>query len=190
MTRIGIIIGSTRPGRNGEQVAQWVRETAAARGDAEFELIDLLDHRLPHLDEPYPAMSGQYEHEHTKAWRDRITQFDGFVIVTPEYNGSTTGVLKTALDFLYAEWNNKAVGLVSYGFSGGNRAADYLRLVCGTLQMAVAGPQVMLPLATEFEGNTVFKPSARSAAMLDALLNQVVGWSTALVAVRAVPAAA
>lgn len=100
MTRIGIIIGSTRPGRNGEQVASWVHEVASRRGEATFELIDLRDHPLPHLDEPLPAKLGRYQHAHTRAWSDTIASFDGFVIVTPEYNQSVPGVLKNALDTL------------------------------------------------------------------------------------------
>jgi NAD(P)H-dependent FMN reductase len=108
MIKIGIILGSTRPGRRGEQVAQWVHERAARRTDAEFEVIDLLDHPLPHLDEPAPALmsAGRYQHEHTRGWADAIASFDGFVVVTPEYNHSIPGVLKNALDHLYAEWNN------------------------------------------------------------------------------------
>src|SRR4051794_3468911 len=119
MTRIGIILGSTRPGRNGEQVAKWVYDVAARRTDAEFELVDLADFPLPHLDEPLPPSVGRYQNEHTKQWAATIGSFDGFVIVTPEYNHGTSGVLKNAIDFLYAEWNNKAVGFVSYGGTGG-----------------------------------------------------------------------
>jgi NAD(P)H-dependent FMN reductase len=131
MTRIGIILGSTRPNRNGEQVAKWVYETAALRSDADFELVDLRDYPLPHLDEPLPPSMGQYQNDHTKEWSDKIASFDGFVIVTPEYNHSTSGVLKNAIDYLYAEWNNKAVGFVSYGAVGGARAAEQLRLISG-----------------------------------------------------------
>src|SRR5437764_12365541 len=95
MTRIGIILGSTRPNRNGEQVAHWVLEVASRRHDADFELLDLRDYPLPHLDEPLPPSFGQYQNEHTKQWAATIASFDGFVIVTPEYNHGTSGVLKT-----------------------------------------------------------------------------------------------
>ena len=115
MPRIGIILGSTRPNRNGEQVARWVFDIASQRADAEFELVDLRDYPLPHLDEPMPPSLGQYANDHTKEWAQKIVSFDGFVIVTPEYNHGTSGVLKNAIDYLYAEWNNKAVGFVSYG---------------------------------------------------------------------------
>ncbi len=184
MTRIGIILGSTRPNRNGEQVAKWVYDIASRRSDAEYELVDLRDYPLPHLDEPLPPSMGQYQNEHTKAWADKIASFDGFVIVTPEYNHSTSGVLKNAIDYLYAEWNNKAVGFVSYGGVGGARAAEHLRLVAGELQMADVRQQVALSLLTEFENFSVFKPGDYNLAALDTLLDQVVAWSTALAPLR------
>ncbi len=184
MVRIGIIIGSTRPNRNGEQVAKWVYDVAARRSDAEFELVDLRDYPLPHLDEPLPPAMGQYQNEHTRQWADKIASFDGFVIVTPEYNHSTSGVLKNAIDYLYAEWNNKAVGFVSYGSVGGARAVEHLRLVAGELQMADVRQQVALSLLTEFENFSVLKPSDYSLASLSTLLDQVIAWSTALTPLR------
>jgi NAD(P)H-dependent FMN reductase len=184
VTRIGIILGSTRPNRIGEQVAKWVYDTTPRRSDAEFELIDLRDYPLPHLDEPLPPSMGQYHNEHTKRWANTIASFDGFIMVTPEYNHSTSGVLKNALDYLYAEWNNKAAGFVSYGFAGGARAAEHLRLVCGELQIADVRHQVTLSLLSEFENYTVLKPSDHNTAALDILVDQVVAWSTALAPLR------
>ena len=184
MTRIGIILGSTRPNRNGEQVAKWVFDVAARRDDAEFELVDLRDYPLPHLDEPLPPSLGQYQHEHTKQWAATIASFDGFVIVTPEYNHGTSGVLKNAIDYLYAEWNNKAVGFVSYGSVGGARAVEHLRLVAGELQMADVRQQVALSLITEFENYSDFKPGHYNLAALNTLLDQVIAWSAALAPLR------
>ena len=185
MTQIGIILGSTRPNRNGEQVAKWVLDIASRRNDANYELVDLRDYPLPHLDEPLPPSLGQYQNDHTKEWADKIASFDGFVIVTPEYNHSTSGVLKNAIDYLYAEWNNKAVGFVSYGAAGGARAAEHLRLVAGELQMADVRQQVVLSLVTEFENFRTFKPRNYNVAALNALLDQVVAWSMALAPLRA-----
>jgi NAD(P)H-dependent FMN reductase len=190
MTRIGIILGSTRPNRNGEQVARWVYDIASRRSDAEFELVDLRDYPLPHLDEPLPPAMGQYQNEHTRQWADKIASFDGFVIVTPEYNHSTSGVLKNAIDYLFAEWNNKAVGFVSYGGVGGARAAEHLRLIAGELQMADVRQQVALSLLTEFENFSVFKPGDYNLAALDILLDQVIAWSAALAPLRQPAAAA
>src|SRR5712692_10561009 len=175
MIRIGIILGSTRPNRNGEQVAKWVMEVASGR-----------DYALPHLDEPLPPALGQYQNDHTKEWADKIASFDGFVFVTPEYNHGTSGVLKNAIDYLYAEWNNKAVGFVSYGAVGGARAAEHLRLVAAELQMADVRQQVALSLITEFENFSVFKPGDYNLPALNTMLDQVVAWSTALMSLRAV----
>jgi NAD(P)H-dependent FMN reductase len=178
--RIGIIIGSTRPGRVGDQVAKWVLDHASARSDAEFELVDLADFALPHLDEAVPPSLGQYAQAHTKAWAEKVDSFDGYIFVTPEYNHSTSGVLKNALDFVYGEWNNKAAGIVSYGGVGGARAAEHLRLILAELQVATVRQQVALSLMTEFENYTVFKPGEHLIPALDTLLDQTVAWSKAL----------
>src|SRR3954468_9398451 len=119
MIKIAIIIGSTRPNRNGEAVAKWVHEVAQKRTDAEFELVDIKDFNLPLLDEPIPPSMGLYTKEHTKTWAAKIDSFDAFVFVTPEYNHGTSGALKNAIDYLYKEWNNKSAGFVAYGSAGG-----------------------------------------------------------------------
>jgi NAD(P)H-dependent FMN reductase len=190
MTKIGIILGSTRPGRNGEAVARWVLELAKKRTDAEFELIDLKDFNLPHLDEAIPPSLGQYANDHTKAWAATIARFDGFVFVTPEYNHSTSGALKNAIDFLYAEWNNKAAGFVSYGALGGARAVEHLRLIMGELQVADVRAQVALSLITDFVNYSEFAPNEYHVAEVDTLFDQVVAWSDALAPLRAVTEAA
>jgi NAD(P)H-dependent FMN reductase len=184
MTRIGILLGSTRPGRRGEVVARWVLEVASQRTDADFELIDLVDHPLPHLDEPMPSSMGQYQNQHTKDWAATISRFDGFVFVTPEYNHSTSGVLKNAIDYLYAEWNNKALGVVSYGAVGGARAAEHLRLIAGELQMADVRTNVALSMFNDFQNFTDFVPSEYQRPALDTLLGEVIAWSEALAPLR------
>ncbi len=114
--RIGIIIGSTRPGRVGDQVAKWVyRPGGAARRRRSSSSSTSPTSPCRTSTRPSPQPRGQYANDHTKAWADKIASFDGFVFVTPEYNHSTSGALKNAIDFIYAEWNNKAAGVVSYG---------------------------------------------------------------------------
>ena len=186
MTRIGIILCSTRPNRVGPQVASWVLDRAAGRTDADFELVDVLDYRLPNLDEPLPAMSGQYQHDHTKAWSSTIASYDGFVFVTAEYNNGIPGALKNAIDFLFAEWHTKAVGLASYGINSGYGASTQLRALFGMLGMADVPRQVALSLHTDFEGFRDFKPGDRASDALDGMLDEVVAWSAALAPLRAV----
>jgi NAD(P)H-dependent FMN reductase len=183
MTRIAIIIGSTRPGRNGESVARWVLEHAAKRDGVEYELVDLAEWNLPHLDEPMPAAMGQYANDHTKAWAAKIAEFDGYLFVTPEYNHSTSGALKNAIDFVGAEWYNKAAGFVSYGVFGGARAVEHLRLVLSQLQVATVSAFVGLSLQHDFE-NWSLKPTAAAEAGLTPLFDQLESWSTALATVR------
>lgn len=184
MTKIAIILGSTRPGRNGEAVARWVHDLAAKRDDAQFELVDLADYPLPHLDEPVPPSLGQYTKEHTRTWSAKIAEFDGYVFVTPEYNHSTSGALKNAIDYLFREWNNKAAGFVSYGSTGGTRAVEHLRLIMGELMVADVRAQVALSLLTDFREYREFTPAAHHEQSLSTLLDQVVTWSQALRTVR------
>ena len=183
--RIGIILGSTRPGRKADQVAHWVLTQALKRNDATYEIVDLAEFALPHLDEAMPPSMQQYANDHTKAWSDAVASYDGFVFVTPEYNHSTSGALKNAIDFLYKEWNNKAAGFVSYGYaSGGTRAVEHLRLIVGELQIADVRGQVSFFIANDFEGHTTLAANAHHQAQLTTMLDQVVSWSGALRGVR------
>lgn len=184
LLRVGIILGSTRPGRLGEPVAKWVFDLARSRSDARFELVDLKEYPLPHLDEPIPPSMGRYTHDHTKEWAKRIASFDAFVFVTPEYNHSTSGVLKNAIDYLSAEWANKSAGLVSYGSSGGVRAAEQLRLVLGELQVADVRAQASFSIFTDFENFQVFRPDTLKEKAVHTMLDQVIAWGQALRTLR------
>lgn len=185
--KIGIIIGSTRPGRVGPQVGEWVKANAKAEG-VEFELVDLKDFALPVLDEAVPAGYGQYQNAHTQAWAARVGEFDGYIFVAAEYNHSITGALKNAIDFVGPEWNNKAAGIVSYGSIGGARAAEHLRGILGELQIADVRQQVMFSLFTDFtwneDGSATFTPADMKAGELEVQVGQVVAWTRALRSMR------
>jgi NAD(P)H-dependent FMN reductase len=182
--KVGIILGSTRPGRNGKAVADWVLDKAAARIGADYDLIDLADHPLPHMDEPMSPMLGQYTGEHTKAWAATIAPYDGYVFVTPEYNHSTSGVLKNAIDYLYAEWNNKAAAFVSYGSVGGARAIEHLRAVCSELQIAHVRQQLSFSMFTDFENFSTFRPAALHDDAATIMFDQLEAWAEALKPLR------
>ncbi len=181
MIRIAVIVGSTRPNRVSRSVADWVYEHVQQRSDAQFELVDLADVDLPLLDEPLPPAMGQYSKPHTKAWAEKVASFDGFIFVTPEYNHGISAVLKNALDYLYAEWNNKAAGFVGYGSAGGTRAVESLRLVMAELQVATVRSQVALSLFTDFEEMREFKPAPHHEKPLNGMLDQLIAWSSACV---------
>ena len=94
MLKIGIIVGSTRPGRKAAVVAEWVHNLLKSRKDAEFEVVDIEDYKLPLLDEPVPPSMNQYSKAHTKHWSAKIASFDAYIFVTPEYNHGTSAALK------------------------------------------------------------------------------------------------
>lgn len=128
MTKIAVIIGSTRDGRVSDKLASWVAKSAAEK--AEVETLDLRDYPLPFIDE---SISPRYNPERkpepaVQKWLDKVAQFDGYVMVTPEYNRSTSAVLKNAIDVLAYEMENKPVALVGHGTSGGAQAVANLRM--------------------------------------------------------------
>ena len=184
MLKVAIILGSTRPGRNGEVVSRWIYEIAKKRNDADFELVDIKDFNLPLLDEPIPPSMGRYSKEHTKIWSAKINSFDAYVFVTAEYNHGIPGALKNAIDFLFKEWNNKVAGFVSYGGAGGIRAVEQLRLVMAELYIATVRSQVQLSLFTDFENFTKFKPAPFQEKSANTMLDEVIAWGGALKALR------
>ncbi|MGA8006518.1 MAG: NAD(P)H-dependent oxidoreductase, partial [Burkholderiales bacterium] len=184
MLRIAIVIGSTRPGRKADAVARWVHGIAARRSDAEFELVDIRDFKLPLLDEPAAPSLGQYSQPHTMVWAAKIASFDGYIFVTPEYNHGVPGALKNAIDYLFREWHHKAAGFVGYGSAGGVRAVEQLRLVMGEVMVADVRAQVMLSLFTDFENFSAFKPAPAHEKSLNAVIDQVLVWAGALKPLR------
>lgn len=182
--QVAVVVGSTRPGRRALPVSEWVHAQVDQRDDVQVALVDLADYALPVLDEAMPAAMGRYEHPHTTEWARTIASFDAFIFVTPEYNRSVPGALKNAIDFLYAEWHDKAAGFVSYGMdAGGARAVEHLRLIMGELQVADVRAQVALSVFSEFDGET-FTPDPRRAGELDRMLEQLIAWGGALRTVR------
>lgn len=128
MTKIAVIVGSTRQGRQTDKLAKWTGKEL--EGKVEVDVVDLRDYPIPFMDE---AISPRYNPERkpdpaTKKWLDKIGAYDGYVVVTPEYNRSTSAVLKNALDVLAYELQDKPVAIVAHGTSGGGQAVANLRM--------------------------------------------------------------
>ena len=182
--RFAVILGSTRPARKSAKVGEWVLERAGERSDLEAELVDLAEQGLPVFDEPKPPGAGDYQHEHTKRWAALIDSFDGYVFVTPEYNHGIPGVLKNALDFIYAEWGNKVAGFVGYGNTGGARSVEQLRLVMAELRVATVRSAVALSIFTDFDRANNFEPAEMHERRINAMFDELVAWGGALKTVR------
>jgi NAD(P)H-dependent FMN reductase len=132
--KIAVIISSTRPTRFGDKPAKWIADHAAARGDLDVEIVDLADYNLPLFDAPASDLWMPTPNEVAARWQAKLNEFDGFIIVTAEYNRSITGALKNAIDWAYKPFVRKAVAFVGYGSVGGARAIEHLRNIMVELQ--------------------------------------------------------
>ena len=189
MIKIQIILGSTRPERFSEKVGKWVFETILKIEEIEAELIDLRDYPLPFFDEPispamFEMMKKDYANEAAKKWARKVAEADAYIIVTPEYNHGYPAVLKNALDYAYAQWNNKPIAFVAYGGMGGARSVEQLRQVAIELQMAPIREALYFPKFWEaFDENGQPKdPQVEDS--LNKLLTQLLWWAKILKAAR------
>lgn len=184
--KIKVLTGSVRPGRFNIQPAKWITEIASKNPDLEVELIDLQELDLPFYNEPKPAIMGDYELNHTKAWAEKIGEADGFIFVTGEYNHTYTPVLANAIDYLNAEWNYKPVSFVSYGSAaGGARAVEHLRGVAGELRMFDLREQVLIPnyyFRTDDKG--IYPFTDQEADLAKTMLDELATWTKKLKVAR------
>ncbi|GIG71232.1 NADPH-dependent FMN reductase [Phytomonospora endophytica] len=196
-TRIAIVIGTTRPGRRSAAVAQWAHETAAGHpsvtgGEVAVDIVDIAEFGLPLLDEAVPAAWGQYANPHTLKWAETVASYDGFVFVTPEYNHAMPASLKNAVDYLFAEWNDKAAGFVSFGSALGVRAVEQLRLTLAELKVATVRTQVALSVYQDFEFTDpanptdpgVVTPGEHHTETLHEMLGELAAWAGVLKGLR------
>ena len=176
--KVGIIVGSTREGRVGLDVAKWVQTHADKKGLFKTELVDIKDFDLPFL-------GTTKDQSNVAKWNEKLFELDGFIFVTAEYNHSIPASLKNALDSAKDAWVDKVAGIVSYGSVGGARATEHLRGIVSELQMADVRSHVSLSLFHDFKDFSVFNPNeAVHNANLDALFEQINRWGTALKSTR------
>ena len=184
--KVGIIIASTRPGRVGLSVGEWVRDRAAEHAGFEVKVLDLAEINLPFMDEPNHPRLRQYTHQHTKDWSAAVDDLDAFVFVLPEYNYGMTAPLKNALDYLSQEWQYKPVGLVSYGgLAGGTRAAQMLKQVVTALKMMPLTEAVAIPFVNQYlDDEQRFQPTESMENSLETMFKELGRWAVALQAMR------
>jgi NAD(P)H-dependent FMN reductase len=188
--RIAVLVGSTRAARRGPAVAAWVADAARRHPDlaaAQVDVLDIADADLPLLDEPVPAIRGDYRNAHTLRWAETVRGYDAFIVVTPVHNASYPASLKNAIDYLYAEWNGTVVGFVGYGAHGGTRAIDHLRTVFAEVKAITVAQEVSLELFEDYDFSEVdptdatatgrLAPRPRQHDALDAMLSAVAVWA-------------
>jgi NAD(P)H-dependent FMN reductase len=185
--RLAIVIGSVRPNRFADHPAQWITDIAKKRGDFAVELIDLKDYPMPLFQEAASPAYAPSESDVARRWQRKMAGFDAYVFTAAEYNRGPTAALKNALDYAYAEWNNKPVSFVGYGGVGGARAIEQLRLNAIELQMAPIRTAVHIQfpiyLAVVKEGKTLGEFDFLQQNAKD-MLDQLAWWTNALKAAR------
>jgi NAD(P)H-dependent FMN reductase len=181
MINLKIIIASTRPGRKGVILADWIYEKAKADPNFNIEMIDLAAINLPFMDEPHHPGLQQYTHQHTRDWSSKIADADAFVLVTPEYNHGYPATIKNAIDFLYHEWRHKPIGFVSYGgISAGTRSIQLLKPVLVSLDMVPLTAAVNVPFFTKFIEDDKFAATEDQNRMAAGLFAELKKWAESL----------
>lgn len=180
--RLALIVGSTRDGRFATTVADWFAAVATEHTGFDLDVIDLAALDLPPVwtREALPSIVG---------WRQRLTEADAFVVVTPEYNHSYPAPLKQAIDLNTGEFARKPVAFVSYGgLSGGLRAVEHLRAVFAEARATTIRETVSFHgTVTNFDADGwPLDPAAGEAALV--LLDDLHWWGSALRAGRLVGA--
>lgn len=187
MAKIGILMSTTRDARFADRPARWIRHVAEARGDFQYELLDLRDFPLPFFNEAGSVMGAPVQDEVGRHWQRTIAEFDGFIFVTAEYNHGVPGVLKNALDFAYREWNRKPVAFVGYGSIGAARAIQELRLLASALQMMPICPAVHLQgddFMAVWKGGKTIEDVPQLPAAATRMLDDLAWWVRALKTAR------
>jgi NAD(P)H-dependent FMN reductase len=185
--RLLIIIASTRPGRAGLPVGEWITERAREHGGFEVAVADLAELALPFMDEPNHPRLRLYTHQHTKDWSAQVEAADAFVFVSPEYNYGMSAPLKNAIDYLSQEWAYKPVAFVSYGgISGGTRAVQMIKQVVSTLKMVPLTEAGNIPVVNRlFDVDGRLRPTAEREAAATTMLYVLARWAAVLRGMRA-----
>jgi NAD(P)H-dependent FMN reductase len=187
MINVKIILISTRPGRKGEAIANWILKEAGNHHNLDVSMIDLKEENLPFMDEPNHPRFGQYTHQHTKDWSAKIAATDAFILVLPEYNHGYPATIKNAIDFLYTEWRHKPVGFVTYGgIAAGTRSMQMLKQVLSALEMFPLTAAVNIPNFPAFIKDDVFTPADEHKKNAAGMLKELEKWGNHLNAVRQV----
>lgn len=163
-----------------DTIATWIGRHLSSRTEFTTDVVDVREADLP--------MSELGAHERSPI-AGRLADADGFLVVTPEYNHSFPAALKNLIDWHVEEWARKPVAFVSYGAaSGGLRAVEHLRQVFAELYAVTMRNSVALSAPWErLDADGNFTPDRREPAALDATLDELAWWATALRAARRQP---
>jgi NAD(P)H-dependent FMN reductase len=188
MSKLQIIVGSTRPTRSVDLVVPWVVAAASAHKEFDVEVVDLREWPLPFFGEHMGTIGDfsdpTYSEPIVKAWNNKIKEGDAYIVITPEYNHSLPGVLKNAIDslFLSFAFRNKPIAAVAYsaGIGAGIRAVEHLAQVVLEAEAVPLRNAVVIPFVTNaFDELGEAKDPAANVS-LGVMLDDLAWWSQVL----------
>ena len=193
MSKLQIIVGSTRPTRSAERVFPWIADQAIRRGNFDVEVIDLRDWKLPFFQEHLGTIGDfanpTYSDPVVKAWNAKIAEGDAYLIITPEYNHSVPGELKNAIDSVFVSFalRNKPVAFVGYsaGIAAGTRAVEHLALIAIEAEAVPLRNTVLIPSVAGAFGEDGEPTNPATEAALAITLDDLSWWAVALANARA-----
>ena len=103
--------GSTRKESFNKRLAK-IAILAADKAGAETTFIDLHDYNMPLYSEDLLAEHGMPDG--VIAFKEMLKNHNGFLISSPEYNGSLTGTLKNAIDWATIKADLDVLDLLEY----------------------------------------------------------------------------
>lgn len=142
--KIAILLGSVRTGRQTHKIAYYVEQQLIARGH-EVLMLDLGIHPVPLMDERYNRTEAPAPE--IADMGQKLKASDSILLVSPEYHGSFTGVLKNALDYFWAEFAQKPMGVIATGSGrmGGINASTQLQHVILSLGAYAVPYKLLVP---------------------------------------------
>lgn len=193
MSKLEIIVGSTRPTRAADRVVPWVVSRASEHSAFDVELIDLRDWPLPMFAEHSGSIGDindpTYSDPIVKAWNQKVKEGDAYLVVTPEYNHSIPGVLKNAFDNVFVSYalRNKPIAAVGYsgGIAAATRAIEHLAHIAIEADMAPLRSSVLIPFVTTAFDESGAPLDPMSDVALTITLDDLAWWSDALERARA-----
>ena len=193
MSKLLVIVGSTRPTRASDRVVPWVAARARAHGGFEVELADLRDWPLPVFGEHRGTIGDvndpTYSEPLVRAWNRKVKESDAFLVITPEYNHSIPGALKNAIDTVWLSFGfrNKPVAAVGYsgGIGGGIRAIEHLAQIFIEAEAVPLRNTVVLPFLDKVFGAEGEPADPVTEISMQILLDDLAWWSAALEKARA-----
>lgn len=175
MTNILVVVGSARKGRVADNVVELVKNELSTKDNVTTTVADLKEINLPFFDgEVIPGDPSYVPTGVAVDWQKMVQEADGVIFATPEYNHSMSAIQKNAIDTLFAEWVNKPVAIVGYGWSGGSLAQANAKIVLENLKATIMPTSANLHFMKDLNPDGSVLDEASVSAQITATVDEVI----------------